>query len=114
MIAAFFCLFTSLGLQAGIYKWVDDDGRTHFSDKPPPNQQKRNTEVSNKPAKAPVPSVQAQSQYRQPGASDALRVRKLFENEEFGELNSVLADRLQAVKKDITNELHLRDTYQIF
>lgn len=113
-IAAFFCLFTSLGLQARIYKWVDDEGRTHFSDKPPSNQQKRNTEVLNKPAKASVPSVQAQSQYRQPGASDALRVRKLFENEEFGELNSVLADRLQAVKKDITNELHLRDAYQIF
>ena len=113
-IVALFCLCASFGLQAGVYKWVDENGRTHFSDKPPPNQQKRNVEVLNKSAKASTSSSQAQSEYRQPAASNTLRVRKLFENESFGELNGVLADSLQAVKKDIANESQLREAYQVF
>ena len=113
-IAVFFCLFASFGLQAGVYKWVDENGRTHFSDKPPANQQNRNVEVLSQPEKASTSSAQAQSEYRQPAASDTLRVRKLFENEAFAELNDVLADSLQAVKKDIASESQFREVYQVF
>ncbi|WP_275707855.1 DUF4124 domain-containing protein [Marinobacter iranensis] len=113
-IAALFCLCASFGLQAGVYKWVDENGRTHFSDKPPPNQQKRNVEVLNDRAKAPPSSSKAQADYRQPAASRILRIRKLFEGEEFGQLNSVLADSLRAVKTEIDHESQLREAYQVF
>ncbi|WP_148864688.1 DUF4124 domain-containing protein [Marinobacter fonticola] len=125
-LIVFLCLSVSFGVQAEFYKWVDKDGRTHFSDKPPAGQQKQNVEASKKAsaASSTVSTVQsnrpgasapkAQTSYSHPSASEVLRVRKLFESGKFDQLNRVLADSLQAVKKDIGNESHLREVYQVF
>jgi hypothetical protein len=41
-IAIFFCFNLSLTCNAGkLYKWVDDEGRTHYSDKLPPSETHR-------------------------------------------------------------------------
>lgn len=36
-LAAALLLFATLPAMAGVYKWKDAEGRTHFSDKPPAN-----------------------------------------------------------------------------
>ena len=37
-VALIFGLVTALSASAQIYQWKDKDGKTHFSDRPPPNQ----------------------------------------------------------------------------
>ena len=40
------CLLSvSSALHAEIYKWVDDNGKAHFTDRPPVNQQVEEIEV---------------------------------------------------------------------
>jgi hypothetical protein len=56
-IAAVILMF-SLGLaESQVYKWVDEDGNVHYSDKPPANQQTTEVEIQ-QPVPAPeVPEV---------------------------------------------------------
>lgn len=39
-------------VSAGVYKWTDENGKTHFSDKPPPGQEVETIETKSKAADA--------------------------------------------------------------
>jgi len=45
-LAIFLVLFFSFSASAGIYKWVDDKGKMHFSDTPPINNSTEQVEVT--------------------------------------------------------------------
>lgn len=125
-VATLFCIFASFGLQAGVYKWVDENGRTHFSDRPPPSTQKQSVEVMRERTRASASSTRTEAlppdsafsnglaDYRQPVASETLRIRKLFEEEQFAQLNHLLAESLRAVESDIDKEMKLREAYRAF
>jgi len=112
-LAALFYLCVSFELQAGVFKWVDEQGRTHFGDRPPVGQPNQKIDAI-KARKTPEPVATAQSEYRPPAASQTLRIRKLLETERFEELNRILADSSRAVRKNIANEAGLRDIYLSF
>lgn len=42
-------LFAAQGIQAQVYKWTDENGKLHFTDKPPKQSQKEPEEVKLKP-----------------------------------------------------------------
>ena len=44
---AIVCLSFSISAQAKIYKWVDAQGNTHYSQQPPPGQAAKNMELPN-------------------------------------------------------------------
>lgn len=72
---------------AQMYRWVDKDGKTHYSDKPPPSDAKQGRTLSNAPSSAPTGSTAAKpdkpvpTQYHgrtlppgQQGSSNALAI----------------------------------------
>lgn len=48
------CIFSPCQLQAGVYKWVDENGRVHFSDRPTASE---STEVRIKQQERTAPSA---------------------------------------------------------
>jgi hypothetical protein len=65
LIALVFGLAAALPASAQIYQWKDKDGKTHFSDRPPPNQ----PGVQPKIPKRPQPAVEPEPD--ETGAEDA-------------------------------------------
>ena len=53
------CLLTTQITQAGTYRWVDENGQTHFGDRPPVNAASDKVEL-----KAPAPSSDADARAR--------------------------------------------------
>jgi serine protease Do len=76
VIAIFFGVQT---IHAKVYKWVDENGKVHFTDTPPPTQSKEETEVVNiKPKKATsaanFPAVAKLAPIKKAAAGDAKTV----------------------------------------
>lgn len=106
---AILCLLVALPASAQIYKWVDENGRTQFSDKPP-------VEVISKPKAAavqrtnggsalPVSSSQAYASLSELDPSSTLIImRNLLERRQFDELNKQLQRVSDNVKQDVTQE----------
>lgn len=69
MLKLFFVLsvFFSMSANAGVYRWVDADGNTHFGDRPPANASSREVEVN-----APEVSNDASAQERERRMRDFL------------------------------------------
>ncbi|ODM33839.1 hypothetical protein A6779_02575 [Marinobacter adhaerens] len=49
----FFCLFP-LSAKAGVYKWIDANGQTHFGDRPPTQAESSEVKVNSAPASVDV------------------------------------------------------------
>ncbi len=63
------CLILALPVEAGIYKWIDENGKIHYTQKPPPKEGRRasiNTENFNtvQTVKAPPIPKRVQSTSR--------------------------------------------------
>ncbi len=44
---------------AGVYRWVDEQGRVHFGDRPPPKSSSENVDIKNDPSPgAPAPNAE--------------------------------------------------------
>jgi len=69
LLKLFFVLsvFFSMSANAGVYRWVDADGNTHFGDRPPANASSREVEVN-----APEVSNDASAQERERRMRDFL------------------------------------------
>lgn len=74
------CLLLFLPVQAEVYKWTDEHGRVHFSDKPPnqdtPEYQLR-TPASSDRATSPESLTDAERRARQRKLSDSLEADRL-------------------------------------
>ena len=46
----FLSLFYTSPISAGIYRWVDSNGKVHFGDRPPPDEVKKELNLPQKPA----------------------------------------------------------------
>lgn len=96
---------------AGVYRWVDDSGRVHFSDKAPAS---RSGEPE--PQSRATPSRHALSGPVFPGLNgdEYLRLRKLLRARQFEILNQVLSEMTHQVNQDISQEPRLVASYQAF
>jgi tetratricopeptide (TPR) repeat protein len=131
-------LCTSL-VQAKMYQWVDDKGRTHFSDKPPAALlEKQKPPVAKTPARIPKkssshyggknanqysegsrkkPSSKPESRSASNSVSKPLlisRMRELLQQKQYQELNSILALAQGSAITDVSTEENLVDLYQSF
>ena len=72
--------FLTLPVQAEVYKWTDEHGRVHFSDKPPskdtPEYQLR-TPASSGSTSSPASLTDAERRARQKKLSDSLEVDRI-------------------------------------
>lgn len=70
-IAMLLCLIP-LAANAGVYKWVDEEGRTHFGDRPPASAKPSEVRVDS----APSAAVDSGTRSRQQKVSDFLQQRQ--------------------------------------
>ena len=75
---ALLCLAVSASAHSQMYKWVDKDGKTHYSDKPPPADAKQQTPIT-KPSPARFPSGEAKGKPAA-AASTAEDLQTVFRN----------------------------------
>jgi len=90
-----------------IYQWTDEEGHTHFSDRPPPNTEHTERPNSARRGKATVHSATD-------GARIALDIQELLTQQKFIELNSRLSSLDSAVSEDIRFEEDLLRAYAAF
>ncbi|UTF58676.1 DUF4124 domain-containing protein [Gilvimarinus sp. DA14] len=117
-----FLIFITLPAAAQLYQWTDEDGRTHYSDKPPPGQQVEAPGASSVPAKREPQPMPAESQpanldnvtYSRPAYSEAFYLRHLLRTGQYDQLNRELEFRQQAVERDNTQDIALRSVYSTF
>ncbi len=128
-------------VQAKMYQWVDDKGRTHFSDKPPTALLEK-PPVTNTPARVPKKSTSHRSgknanqyseRFRQKPSSNLAsksvnrsagnstnsplviqKVRTLLQQKNYQELNDLLKLAQITAVKDVSTEENLIDLYQSF
>lgn len=112
-------------VQAKMYQWVDDKGRTHFSDKPPAaileKQPTSKTSVhvptkskSSNSGKNPARFSQNSLKNSENSPLLILKMRKLLEQKKYQELNSLLELARISALEDVGTEEHLIDLYQSF
>jgi hypothetical protein len=87
------CLLITPITQAGTYRWVDENGQTHFGDRPPVNAASDEVEL-----KAPAPSSDADA-----------RARKERMNEFLEQTEQERAERNEAKALTYRNHRALRD-----
>ena len=86
------CLLITPITQAGTYRWVDENGQTHFGDRPPANAASDEVEL-----KAPAPSSDADARARKQRMNEFLEQTE----QERAERNEVKAKReAQAAKHE--------------
>jgi len=101
-------LFIGLSSQAEVYKWVDENGRVHYGDKPPEDKLDGTSskpvvyDAIDLPKNANLPS------------SAILSLRKMFDNHQFHKMNELLNSYQLLVERDISNESRLYKTYDAF
>ena len=74
------CFFLVLPVQAEVYKWTDEHGQVHFSDKPPGEDAtgyKKQTTVPNNSAPSSQSHTDAERRARQKKLSDSLEADRL-------------------------------------
>ena len=103
------CSLTSFCAQAAVYKWVDENGRTHFSDKPPESlqQEKAGSPIQNIFQKTTSISKRKKglAEKRSISNSVKLKLRRLFEKNEFEAINNQLRAMQLQVESDISTEV---------
>jgi tetratricopeptide (TPR) repeat protein len=112
-------------VQAKMYQWVDDKGRTHFSDKPPASIIKKPSAIKTT-AHVPTKSISNNSSKGSGRSSSSpinnsvnqplliLEMRNLLEQKKYQELNSLLELAGISALEDVSTEEHLMDLYQSF
>jgi tetratricopeptide (TPR) repeat protein len=112
-------------VQAKMYQWVDDKGRTHFSDKPPasilekPSATKTTAHVptkskSNNSGKGSGRSSSSPLNNSGNQPLLILEMRNLLEQKKYQELNSLLELARISALEDVGTEEHLINLYQSF
>ncbi len=105
-----FLLFGSYSATAQVYKWVDEDGRTHYSDKPPVSELDAAEQTTS--SKKQVFKTKHISEYAKETVT--FKVRNLLKNKKFHELNSYLADLHKKIGENIVNEHDLYTAFHVF
>lgn len=132
----FLAIFSTTIVQAKMYKWVDENGRMQFSDKPPTVLPKEaliidaptdsnssiNRSISQKSRSASEPANQSSSSPKNFSQTSGLSsnlpsvlyIQQLLEDKQYQLLNSTLeAARIDALS-DLTKEQHLMNLYLAF
>ena len=110
-------LLTSTSVHAQMYKWTDENGQTHFSDKPHKTAKKIKINKSGKVNVQTTSAIQPQTQTKSqpnPSKSTRIKLRKLLKQRNFKKLNKILSELDESFKKDIKNEQHLFSAYETF
>ena len=99
---------------AGVYRWVDDAGRVHFSDKAPASRGDSG-EPDNRSSTSAAPSS-SPTGIIFPGLNgdEYLRLRKLLRARQFEILNQQFSELTRQVRRDISQEPRLVASYQAF
>jgi len=119
-------LFMLLGFspsQAKVYKWVDENGRVQFSDKPPLKENKieRIVKEQKKPLSKktqqtkpkPLP-INVSSGNKILPDSITLKLQSLLNRKRFSDLNQILEHFQKQLERDITQEEKLFTAYKAF
>ncbi|MCP8899598.1 DUF4124 domain-containing protein [Gilvimarinus xylanilyticus] len=118
-----FLIFLGVPAAAQLYQWTDENGRTHYSDKPPPGQQAEAPVSSpsaastsaNEPTLVSRPAIDPDDiAYSRPAYSETLYLRHLLRTGEYSQLNNVLQAGLEAVERDNSQDFALRTAYYAF
>ncbi|WP_299880819.1 tetratricopeptide repeat protein [uncultured Cocleimonas sp.] len=110
-------LLSSTLANAQMYKWIDANGQTHFSDKPHVSAKKIKVDGSGKVKVIPVSKNTKKSltnSQKTTTKSIRIRLRTLLKQKEFVKLNKILSKLDQSFKKDIKNEGELFMAYESF
>ncbi len=110
LILMVFVLFGGQNAYAQIYKWVDENGRAQFSDKPPPAKVNESSEAE----QSNILITKTKSVQAYPRTSITLKVRNLLENKEFKALNAYLEKLQTNVDYNIAKEMDLFTAYYAF
>lgn len=113
-------IFCSALAQAKVYQWVDESGRTHFSDKPP-------AALLEKKPPPPVPSsiksntntvLNSALAHKKEKASTKqpliLQIRQLLEEQKYSKLNAILEAARATALTDLSKEADLVTLYRAF
>ena len=95
---------------AEVYKWVDENGRTHYGDKPPENQDSK----VNSSIYRPITGSQTVEIYGGSHRSIVIRIRDRFKNRDFNGVDKILAKLHLANRSDISNEVQLSTAYSAY
>lgn len=108
-------LLCSALVQAKMYQWVDDKGRTHFSDKPPASILEKQS-GSKSPARIAKKNTTKTNNSTQPKNQPLLilKMRKLLAQKKYQTLNTLLESAQVSALKDVSTEENLMDLYQSF
>lgn len=87
-LVLFLILLSISSSHAQIYKWVDEKGRPHFSDKPPPNTQISNNTIQ------PTPKAEAEAEAEAFDIRDSkiLQLQNLLHHNKFEILNKTITE----------------------
>jgi hypothetical protein len=72
----------ALGVQADVYKWVDEKGQTQYTETPPPAGAQKLNVPTGGPATAPAAAVAAPEKAAAPGSPEAKTKRCQFEKDQ--------------------------------
>ena len=123
IVLAFFILLGFSPSQAKIYKWVDENGRVQFSDKPPvkkneterivKEQKKSLSKIRKQTKPKPLPISVSSGNKRLPD-SITLKLQSLLSGKRFSDLNQILEHFQKQLERDITQEEKLFTAYKAF
>ncbi len=108
IVAVIFTLFCSQPIKAKIHKWVDENGKVHYGDKPPKNQpslQKRQLNSA---------TLATSKVSRGPQNSLVLRIRDHFTRQEFAAVEQILSQLQKQARHNIANETEFVVSFRAF
>ncbi|WP_444995833.1 tetratricopeptide repeat protein [Aliikangiella sp. IMCC44359] len=107
---AFLLLIATLlflpSLDAQVYKWVDESGKIHYSDKPP--KKEKTTQLTS------IPSANSNQYGVTLGSEKTLKLKRLFKQKAFKQLNVELEQLHNEIKSDIRKEYQVLKIYTAF
>lgn len=116
-------VFFNVAASAGIYQWKDENGKLHFSDKPPlqAQKQKQLKQISAQPVKSKTQAVPSSTHtsYSTDSLninSQKLQLRAMLKRKDYTRLNKRLALLAQLRAADISkdqDEFHAYDAFGV-
>lgn len=88
---------------AGIYRWVDAEGKVHYGDRPPAGQESSAVTVSPGPATDPDRGARAEKQRRLLEAIEAERAERELEEADADRARQELAARCTNARRTLAN-----------
>ena len=110
LVLILFFLSGAYSASAQVYKWVDEDGRMHYSDKPPASELESTHQTT--PLKKQVLKTKNIPSY--PQETVTFKVRKLLAKKDFNQLNAYLAKLQKKIDENIVNEHDLYTAFYAF